>query len=427
LTATSPRPSGISTQRRSPASVDPISKITNPKFLDGRFILAANNQVTFEVSNYDRTRPLVIDPVLSYSTYLGGSSSDTGYGIAVDSSGCAYVTGYTTSADFPILNPIQPSLLGQGQVFVSKLDSSGSALIYSTYLGGTGGDNTGRGVALDSAGNAYVIGETTSTDFPIVNPIQAANAGSGDAFVTKLDASGSTLMFSTYLGGAGADVAEGIAVDASGNAYIAGMTGSSDFPVLAAFQPQSGGFVDAFVTKLNPNTPALVYSTYLGGKTDDWAVGIAIDASRNTYVTGATWSTDFPTVRPLQPFNARDYDVFISKLDPSGGNLVYSTYLGGSGDDYGYGVAVDASGNAYVTGETISADFPTKGPLQSVKGWSWDAFVTKLNASGSALVYSTYLGGNANDWGLSIGLDSSANAIVAGMAESTDFPTTPLI
>ncbi len=156
-------------------------------------------------------------------------------------------------------------------------------------------------------------------------------------------------------------------------------------------------------------------------------MGIAIDASRNTYVTGATWSTDFPTVRPLQPFNARDYDVFISKLDPSGGNLVYSTYLGGNGDDYGYGVAVDASGNAYVTGETISADFPTKGPLQSVKGWSWDAFVTKLNASGSALVYSTYLGGNGNDWGLRIGLDSSANAIVAGMAESTDFPTTPLI
>lgn len=212
--------------------------------------------------------------MLSYSTYLGGSSSDTGYGIAVDSSGCAYVTGYTTSADFPILNPIQPSLLGQGQVFVSKLDSSGSALIYSTYLGGTGGDNTGRGVALDSAGNAYVIGETTSTDFPIVNPIQAANAGSGDAFVTKLDASGSTLMFSTYLGGAGADVAEGIAVDASGKAYIAGMTGSSDFPVLAAFQPQSGGFVDAFVTKLNPNTPALVYSTYLGAKrtTGQWVL-----------------------------------------------------------------------------------------------------------------------------------------------------------
>jgi hypothetical protein len=406
-----------------PGSFNHQSSIDSRQLRSGRYTLTANNQVGFEVGAYDPTLPLVIDPTLNYSTYLGGLGFDSAFGIAIDSSGNAYLTGETVSADFPTANPIQPSLLGVSQAFVAKLDPSGSALIYSTYLGGTGGDNSGSRIALDSAGNAYVVGQTNSTDFPTVNPIQPALAGSADAFVAKLDDAGSALMFSTYLGGALYDAATGIVVDASGNAYVAGMTASSDFPVLNAFQPRSGGFGDAFVTKLNASGSALVYSTYLGGRTDDWAAGIAIDASRDIYVAGTAYSDDFPTANPLQPRNAGGYDVFVTKLNASGSELVYSTYLGGTGTDYGYDIALDPSGNAYVTGQTASSDFPLANAFQTAIATSPDAFVTKLDANGSALVYSTYLGGNSTEWASSIAIDSTGSAFVAGMTQSTDFPT----
>src|SRR5881396_1907639 len=240
--------------------------------VSGSYSLSRRNQVSFEVGKYDRGRPLIIDPTLSYSTYLGGSGSDVGNAIAVDSARNAYVTGATGSTDFPIASPFQAAIGGSSDAFVTKLNATGSALVYSTYLGGSSGDY-GLGIAVDSAGNAYVVGDTDSTNFPTANPFQAAIGGSSDAFVTKLNATGSGLVYSTYLGGSGGDYGLGIAADSSGNAYVVGDTNSTNFPTASPFQAAIGGSYDAFVTKLNAPGSALVYSTYLGGNINDVAAG----------------------------------------------------------------------------------------------------------------------------------------------------------
>ncbi len=265
--------------------------IHNSKLLDGHYVLTADNHVRFEVPGYDKSRPLVIDPVLTYSTYLGGSGNlDEGVGIAVDSSGNAYVTGVTNSTNFPTLNPIQAtcgSCAGGGtNAFVTKINSAGTALVYSTYLGGSGNLDEGDGIAVDSSGNAYVTGVTNSTNFPTVNAFQPALKGSDDAFVTKLNAAGSALVYSTYLGGSSLDGGDGIAVDSSGSAYVTGFTYSTDFPTANPFQAALGGSTarNAFVTKFNAAGSALVYSTYLGGSGFDDGLGIAIDSSGNAYV-----------------------------------------------------------------------------------------------------------------------------------------------
>ena len=407
--------------------------------VQGRFHLTATNQVTFELSGYDKTRPLIIDPYLSYSTYLGGSYQDGAGRIAVDSSGNAYVTGATSSADFPTVNPLQatlkspPCVAGSGvpcwNAFVSKLNAEGSALVYSTYLGGSGGDS-GAGIAVDSSGNAYLVGGTNSTDFPTVNPMQATNKSptKGTDFVAKLNASGSALVYSTYLGGSGGDNPGGIAIDSSGNAYLGGGTRSPDFPTVNPLQRDLKGTGNAFVAKLNAAGSALIYSTYLGGSGTDWASALALDPSGNAYVTGLTQSTDFPTVNPIQATNKATpgWTGFVAEVNAAGSALVYSTYLGGSGLDEGNGIAVDSSGSAYVTGQTGSTDFPTVNPLQasnkSVGEFPCTAFVAKLSASGSALVYSTYLGGSGGDEGEGIAVDSFGNAYVTGDTSSTDFP-----
>ena len=400
--------------------------------LHSSFVLASNNEVAFRVAGYDPKRVLLIDPVLSYSTYLGGSGYDAGQGIAVDAAGNAYATGYTVSSDFPTANPLQRSFGGgMGDAFVAKLNAAGSALVYSTYLGGSAGA-WGTGIAVDSSGNAYVTGKTTSTDFPTANPFQATKKATPKtgftAFVAKLNSPGSALVYSTYLGGSGQDWSYGIAVDSSGNAYVTGDTESTDFPTANPLQAINKATRDtenatAFVAKLNSPGSALVYSTYLGGSGGDSGQGIAVDSSGNAYVTGYTFSTDFPTVNPLQASDHGDFDAFVAKLNAAGSALVYSTYLGGSSVDYGYGVAVDSSGNAYVTGRTYSTDFPTANPLQASYGGDGDGFVAKLNAAGSALVYSTYLGGSRHDEGNGIAVDSAGNAYVTGWTYSTDFPT----
>lgn len=274
----------------------------------GGYVLKDAHQVAFQVGAYDAGRPLVIDPVLVYSTYLGGSNThDSGLGIAVDGFGNAYVTGYVfwghTSADFPTTAGAYQTAFGGGtDAFVAKLDPTGSSLVYSTYLGGSEWDS-GRGIAVDDSGNAYVTGYTSSTDFPTVNAVQPAFGGGGDAFVVKLDATGSRLEYATYLGGRGADVGTGIAVDASGNAYIVGSTASPDFPTANAVQPASGGFDDAFVVKLDATGSAFAYATYLGGRDGDAGTGIAVDGSGSAYVTGWTQSNDFPTANPLKAGN----------------------------------------------------------------------------------------------------------------------------
>jgi uncharacterized repeat protein (TIGR01451 family) len=362
-----------------------------------------------------------------YSTYLGGSSTDLGLGIAVDRSGNAYVTGQTFSTNFPTVNALQPSFGGApSDAFAAKINASGSALVYSTYLGG-GNFDSGQGIAVDRSGNAYVTGYTTSTNFPTAHALQPSSGGGSDAFAAKINASGSALVYSTYLGGSSNDIADGIAVDSAGNAYVTGNTLSTNFPTVNALQPSSGGGFDAFAAKINASGSALIYSTYLGGSSDDFGFGIAVDRSGNAYVTGRTGSTNFPTVNALQPSSGGGNDAFAAKISVTGSALVYSTYLGGSGDENGNGfagIAVDSSGNAYVTGGTTSTNFPTVNALEpSFGGGPSDAFAAKINAGGSALVYSTYLGGTSDDYGYGIAVDSSGNAYVTGQTASTNFPT----
>jgi hypothetical protein len=415
-------------------------------FLGGRYVLKGGGQVGFEVAAYDKRRPLVIDPVLLFSTHLGGSSSDSGRAIALDSLGNVYVTGSTTSTNFPVPNPgaFQTGCTLNagncaGDVFVTKVMADGSALGYSTYVGGTAGD-FGLGIAVDSSGNAYVTGQTTSTDFPVwpkpgaFQTVCGDFTGScGDGFVFKLKADGTQLLYSTYLGGNGSDEGEAIAIDPFGNAYVTGQTSSSNFPTMHPLSTALQGGVDAFVTQVNPAGTGLVYSTYLGGTGADFGFGIAVDSSRNAYVTGETRSTDFPTtVGALQTAcgvdssNRCEGDAFVTKLNFTGStlSLVYSTYLGGSAEDFGDGIVVDASNNAYVTGGTNSPNFPVVNAFQSsFQGGVDDAFVAKLNPSGSALVFSTYLGGNDYDSAQSIALGASGVVYVTGSTSSGSFPT----
>jgi hypothetical protein len=410
------------------------------KAIAGRYWLEGANTITFRVADYDRSKALVIDPVLVYSTYLGGSGTDYPFGIAVDSVGNAYVTGYTDSPNFPTVNAIQSSIDGNADAFVTKINASGTALVYSTYLGGSGGAEA-FGIALDSIGNVYVTGYTGSANFPTINAVQSSFGGGDDAFVTKINASGTALLYSTYLGGSGTDIAYGIAVDSIGDAYITGLTNSPNFPTVNAIQSTFGGggcglppfcdgtgYYDAFVAKINASGTALVFSTYLGGIFDDRGYSIAVDSADNVYVVGSTTSTNFPTVNAIQSVfsGGGTIDAFVTKINASGTALVYSTYLSGSsfGQTYPFGVAVDSVGNAYVTGSTSSSNFPTVNALQSTfGGGSVDAFVSKINGSGTALVYSTYLGGTGNETGHGMAVDSSGNAYVTGYTGSTNFPT----
>ena len=364
---------------------------------------------------------------LIYSTYLGGNVDDYGLGIAVDAGGNSYLTGYTNSENFPTLNPFQATYGGGAwDVFVVKLNSAGNGLIYSTFLGGNG-DDYGNGIAVDAGENAYVTGHTNSTNFPTLNPFQATYGGGvNDAFVTKLNSSGSGLIYSTYLGGNGDDYSRGIAVEGGGNAYVTGYTFSTNFPTLNPFQAShsGGGGLDAFITKLNIVGSGLIYSTYLGGGSlEDYGIGITVDATGNAYVTGVTASTDFPTQNPFQATHGGGFDAFVTKLNSAGSSLIYSTYLGGSTGDEGNGIAVDAGGNAYVTGRTTSANFPILNSFQASNSGYYDVLVTKFNSTGSGLIYSTYLGTDSGDGGLGIAVDADGNAFVTGYTKYANFPT----
>ncbi|MCI4567960.1 SBBP repeat-containing protein [Lysobacter sp. CFH 32150] len=388
--------------------------------VSAEYRLLAGHQVGFALGDYDRTQPLVIDPVLSYSSYLGGGLMDMYPSLAVDASGNTYVLGMTDSPDFPTAAPFQATThTGALELFVSKLSASGDALIYSTFLGG-GASETAGGITVDQMGNAYLTGCSDSTDFPLQSPLQSTG---GSAVVAKLNASGNALVYSTYLG-ASRDCGNAIAVDSSGAVYVAGITeGGMSFPP-GSFQPNyGGGMKDAFVVKLNAAGSALVFGTYLGGSDDDYGWGLALDSFGNTYVTGGTYSLDFPTVNAMSPqAGGNGYtDGFVSKLNANGTALVYSTYLGGGNIDYGTEIAVDQTGNAYVVGATYG-DFPTKNPLQPWTGGA-DGFVCKLNASGQALIYSTYLGGSLDELAPSIALDSNGNAYITGWTASINFPT----
>jgi hypothetical protein len=394
------------------------------------YTLTNQHLVGFEISSYDKTRPLVIDPVLEYSTYLGGNDFDIGSGIAVDSAGSAYVTGHTFSSDFPTTPGAYDTVwnTNSNDVFVTKLDAAGANVVYSTYLGGSG-DETGEAIRVDATGSAFVTGSTPSSDFPTTpGAYDTVWNSSHDAFVTKLDASGASLVYSTYLGGSLYDYPLGLAVDVAGNAFVSGYTDSADFPTTAGAFDTSWNGREAFVTKLNAAGTNLAYSTYLGGTNEDMGTGLAIDGAGNAYVTGFTFSTDFPITAGAYD-TSRDafHDTFVTKLDAAGASLVYSTYLGGNNSDNAQDIAVDASGSAYVTGYTSSTNFPTTPGAydMSWNGGDSDAFVTKLNVAGTNLVYSTYLGGNSADFTQGIAVDVTGSAYVAGHTFSSDFPTTP--
>jgi hypothetical protein len=383
-------------------------------------------RVAFQVAGYDTTRPLVIDPVLVYSTYVGGGADDVAYGIAVDSSGSAYVTGSTFSLDFPTANPIQPEPLGDEAAFVTKLSPAGDTMIFSTYLGGSGSGliNEGHAIAVDPGGSVLVTGPTGSTDFPVFNALQPTfGGGTKDAFVAKLSPDGAGLVFSTYLGGSGGDTPWAIALDSATNIYVAGSTTSADFPTVAPIQPRNNGVVNGFVAKLDAQAQHLVYSTYLGGSASDLLHGLAVDGTMRAYVTGWTTSSNFPTVNAIQAVYGGGVDNFVARLDANGSSLEYSTYLGGNAGLAG-AIAVDPAGSAYVTGTTSSTNLPTTpGVVQARLSGATDAYVAKLNAAGSAFDYLTYLGGTDIDLGQAIAIDAAGNAYAAGRTSSTNFPT----
>ena len=458
----------------------------------GHFVLRGDDRVGFALGAYDRSRILVIDPVLAYSTYLGGSGAEscsaiTGAqftpgcpAIAVDSALNAYVAGSTTSTNFPVPSGgTAPTLKGVANVFITKLNSLGSALLFTTYLGGSGTDTT-AGIGVDSGFDVVVAGTTNSANFPTTPGAYQTTPASANnhVFVTRLDPTGSSLLYSTYLSGNGIDLATGVALDVQGKIYVTGTTTSTNTPsgsvvfpaTVGAFQPASLATNQFFMSKIDPTltgTSSVPYSTYFGGGDPANGValggGIAVDSNSNAYITGGTnflhvgaAATDFPILNAVQgcldtpeataPTTAPTCsslaatDAFVAKINPeaaSGAQLQYSTYVGGTGNDVGYGIAVDSGGTAYITGSTTSTDFvlPTGTvPFQSGNGGGTDAFVAKISsftlpttttttATPVSLLYFSYLGGSGNDTGLAIALDPLQDARVVGWTDSSNFPT----
>jgi RHS repeat-associated protein len=397
-----------------------------------QFSVSSGRTVGFSLGSYNPAYPLAIDPVLTYSTFLGGSLRDIAQSVTADRLGNAYVTGVTWSPNFPATNAVQ--LVSSGDAFVTKLSPDGSQFVYSTYIGGTGG-NRGYDIAVDATGNAYVTGATWSTDFPTTpNPIQNTGDPDGNAFVTKINPAGTALVYSTYLGGTTSvydaeDIGTGIALDSDGAAYITGITYATDFPLENAYDGSlaSAGSGDAFVAKLNATGTQLVYSTYYGGNEGEyWYLylypSIAVDQAGSAYITGVTDSTDIPLVNAYQSSTVGS-SAFVAKFSVDGTALAYSTYLGGGNEDGAFGVAVDSLGQANIVGWTNSAYFLPSGGLQTALRGNGDMFLAVLSASGSSLVAGTYLGGSSDDIGTGIALDEAGYVYLSGETWSSNFPT----
>jgi hypothetical protein len=427
---------------------------TARKLVSGQFALLANNSVGFAVGKYDRAQSLTIDPTLVYSTYLGGSNEDSVNAIAIDSSGAAYLTGPTQSADYPVTPGVFRTTYSSA--FITKLNASGTALVYSSFLGGSGGPSggdDGLGVAVDASGDAFVVGSTYSTNFPVTSGAyqitnKAAPMSGATGFAVKVNPAGTALLYGTYLGGTLTDNATSVAIDSSGDAYIAGFAYSSNFPTTTgAYQTTNKSAADygwnQFVTKLNPAGSSLLYSTYIGGSGDYGSGGnsyVAIDSSGEAYICGIALSTDFPTTtgafQKTTGAGAGHSNITLAKLNSAATSLLYSTYFGGSGSSYGDdapgGLVIDSTGNAYFSGTTHETNLPVTSSAYLKTSASAaqslpSAFVTKMNPTGTALVYSTYLsgsGGQHGDRGTGLAIDSSGDVYVTGSAGSTDFPVT---
>lgn len=373
---------------------------------------------------------------LDYSTYLGGSADDSAQDIAAGTDGCAYVVGYALSANFPTAAAYQPSRAASQDAFVARFSPDGSTLVYSTYLGGSGGASLGMGIDLDESGQAYICGYTEAANFPVVTAYQSSlNGYWTDIFAAKLTADGSSLVYSTYLGGSMFDYGYDLAVDGAGSAYVAGRAWSTDFPTFNAYQPSNANSsnYNFILSKLSPDGSSLLYSTYLGGSADGHEYPrVAVDSSGHAYLSGATTSTDFPTLNAYQPVHAGpspgSWDAVLTKFDPSGSSLVFSTFLGGSEDiDQAVGIALGPDDGVYLTGFTQSDNFPTVNPYQANIMGQPDYFVTRFASDGQSLVYSTYLGGWDWDYGQGIAVDPEGNAWVTGITVSANFPTAKAI
>ncbi len=460
--------------------------------IPGRYTLTSENTATVSVGAFDRALPLVVDPQIAYSARFGGNAYDGPYDATIDSSGAVYMVGPTGSTDLPLAHPVDDDYDGTSDGFIAKLSPDGSSLVYATYIGGAGYDyaagiavdavgnayvvgttksdnfpvtagvlqsqygggrdafvvklapagdailystylggpldDNANGIAVDTAGEAVVTGDTASHTFPTVNAFQVSyGGGRQDAFVAKVDAAGSSLVYSTYLGGSSsADTGDGgyrVELDRAGDAVVAGFTPSSNFPTLLASQPSSGGKYDGFVTKLSPLGQP-VFSTYLGGSEDDYITGFALDDDGDVYAAGSTTSDDFPTVNAFQPTRGGNIDGFVAKLRSDGSGPVYSSYLGGAAFDEVCALAVDADGGLVAGGTTESPDFPIADSLPgSLEGES-DGFVAKVDPAGGSLVYSTFLGGSSYDSTMAVAVDGSGNTYAIGQTLSPDFPTT---
>jgi hypothetical protein len=403
--------------------------------VSGEFALLASGEVGFEVGPYDRDRRLVIDPVLIYSTLLGGSGFDAGTAVTVNAAGNAYVAGNTDSLDFPVVGAGQAVAPGNGDVFVVQLSPDGGSLVYATYLGGSDAE-AASGIQLDALGNAYVAGTTASNNFPVAGAFQTAFNGGTEGFVAKLAPDGASLVYSTYLGGKSTDGITALALDAFGSAYVTGYTASNNFPIInGAIQPAFSGDYDAFVTRFDPTGARLVFSTYLGGADGDSGRAIVVDNLGDCYVSGNTDSGGFP-INPgsvLPVFRGGRFgDVFISKITSDGSGLPISTFVGGSGSDSCGGVGIDVDRNIYVGFTTDSDDAKLANPVitqfqPARAGGESDGFLTKLNAEGNNVVWDTYLGGGGRDTIRAVGVDRTPNPdtplYVFGDTDSEDFPT----
>jgi hypothetical protein len=411
----------------------------------GRFSVSGDT-VGFDVGAFDPSRPLIIDPEIVYSTLVGGTGSDWDLAqpIAVDAQGDALRCGGTDSIDFPITDgAVQPSLAGSHDVAIFKLNSQGSGLLSSTYLGGTAFDGA-FGCTVDRRGRAYVVGSTQSSDFPITpGALQTTFAGGDaafcqagidgpfepcDGFVAKLGRTGS-LIYSTFLGGSGDEEVSAVQADARGVAVVAGFTSSADFPVTAgAYQTTLAGNSDYFVASLNPSGTRLRDATYLGGSDDEFFdPGVAMGSHGDIYLTSGTPSADFPTTPgAFQPTFSGVFDSFVTRFSPTLSALQYSTYVGGTDFDLTTSnLTVDPAGEVTVDGATVSTDFPTTdGAFQTSNAGGFDAFISKLNATGSGLIYSTYLGGSGDDLGAGSTVDPRGRVFEATVSSSTDFPVT---
>lgn len=414
-----------------------IPRIYQPGFpeqnIAGGFEIRADGTIGFSLGEHDPTLPLVIDPVLSFSTLVGGSFGDNAYDVALDAAGNIYVTGLTHELGFLHTDGAVTAPSGfLSHIFVVKLNPDGTTLEYAAVIGG-GAQDQGRAIAVDAEGNAYLTGSTFSTDFPVTaDALQPSFAGGNtDSFLVKLSADGSELLYASYLGGSRLEIGEGIALDSAGNVYLAGSTLAPDFPTTAgALQPViKSDTYDAFLVKLDLAGPALTAATYFGGTERDEILDLALDGEGNVVVTGLTISKDFPTTPDvLQPDHRGVTTAFVAKLNPDLSKILFSTFLGGSTEDRGQTIAVDPVGDIYVGGRTLSNDFPiTLGALQGRFGsgsFFGDAFVAKVSADGSTLIYSTYLGGSSEEEVNGIAVDATGQATVVGATGSSEFPIT---